>query len=935
MNGMFQKHARCFLYKHYGRFSDAKKSKQAKRAASILIILTMTLSLALTNVITDLPGRVGAIRALAAFESGVEQPQINDESDPENTPEAAAEAAPEAAPEEAGTGAPIGIGIMPLALQLPIDLSAAAIDGTGYTISGTDPDKILTFDSSANDHTYTITQTGASQFSSIIFNSGVAIGDGSAEGVTLDGITFTGNIELKGDADITLLLVKDKINTINGCIIVPETSSTVLASLTINSAEGDESTEGFLEVENDARYNAAIGGGNNQSAGNITIKGGTVYATNLADDATAYGAGIGGGAGGSGGTITISGGEVNVTGYTGTHYGTGAGIGGGGADTMKNAGDGGQITLTGGTVTAVGYDGPNQGYGAGIGGGGGGGSDGGGALRSAGDGGTITIDGCTVTAIGGKGSGISAGAGIGGGGSLLAGYPGDGGIITISDGEVNASGYSGSDKGYGAGIGGGGAYHDMILSITDAGSGGDIAISGGIVNAYDSDGSGICYGAAIGGGGGYWNTGAGGSGGDITISGDAEVTAISYGAGAAVGGGGKDGSSGDGGEGGNITIGDAANVTAISPNGQSSGIGGGSGYADGDGGIGGTIIIKDTSVVFAGGGANGGAGIGGGGKGAGTSEDGVGADITIDPTADVTAYSSGTLPAIHAANDNIIDSGHGGGYFINAIFETGVLPAAATTLEVLPSGDTTILAVLTLPAAYRGFAFTLPAGVAPAAYDSTASHAYNIDAYDLSSELLGAVIRASDDSDQIYSIIGLADYDTDNTMNAGEGWLPVKIGASAPGVKKTTAFPSNFRKMAQNGSVVEAGKPVAYDISFGMPFDISELDNVRIEDMMPGGLCFVSAWLIIGNGGIAPINVTGSITGLNAFGMGTLSYVLEGANLSASAGEKVTLNIVAQIITAPSAGIITNKAKLYYTIEGIETQGGEAESTIISEEKQE
>ena len=734
---------------HPGKLKKSGRSSAAKRLIRVLLVIAMVFSLALTNTLKDQAGGDGKYQALA------EDTIITDI--------------------DAGMNDPLGI--VPAELQLPIDLDTAATNGTGYTISGTAPNKVLTFDISANPHTYTITQTGASQFNSIIFDNGVTIGDGSTMGVTLDGISFTGIIELKGDADITLLLADGKINIINGNIIVPETSPAVIASLTISSASGAGSTDGFLEVENDEPNNAAIGGGNNQSAGNITIKGGAVHATN-SGSATAYGAGIGGGAGGSGGTITISGGAVYATGYTGSSYGTGAGIGGGGADSTKNAGNGGQITLTGGTVTAVGYDGPNQGYGAGIGGGGVGGGIG---LNHAGDGGTITIAGCTVTAIGGKGSGISMGAGIGGGGSLVGAYPGDGGIITISSGKVDASGYSGTDKGYGAGIGGGGVYHMPIGSLTNAGSGGDIAISGGVVNVSGSDGSGIGYGAAIGGGGGYYNSGSGGSGGDITISGDAEVTAISNGAGAAIGGGGKDGSSGDGGEGGNIIIGDTAKVTAISPNGQSTGIGGGSGYANGNGGSGGTIIIKDISVVFASGGANGGAGIGGGGKGTGTGVDGVGSAITIDPTADVTAYSYGTLPAIQATNDNTFNDGLGGGYFVNAIFEVGALPATNNTLIVYLLGSGAVLKTFNLPANYRGFAYTIPAGAGTSAYDSLASRNYKLSVFDSSNTMLGEVARVSDNSTNILSIINLDGYDVYNTAN-NEGWLPVKLLEADPGV---------------------------------------------------------------------------------------------------------------------------------------------------------
>jgi len=82
---------------------------------------------------------------------------------------------------------------------------------------------------------------------------------------------------------------------------------------------------------------AGIGGGYDQSGGNITIEGGTVIATGAGG-----GAGIGGCFSGEGGEITISGGTVTATGGV-----NGAGIGGG------QFGDGGSVYISGGSVRAV------------------------------------------------------------------------------------------------------------------------------------------------------------------------------------------------------------------------------------------------------------------------------------------------------------------------------------------------------------------------------------------------------------------------------------------------------------------------------------------------------------------------------------------------------------------------------------------------------
>ena len=154
--------------------------------------------------------------------------------------------------------------------------------------------------------------------------------------------------------------------------------------------------EGSLTTRGGA-WGAGFGGNNTESAGNITINGGTIIA-----HSSSFGAAIGGGAyGGSGGNITINSGKI-------TTYGNhGAGIGGG------LSGLPGKIIINGGTIIASGS------YGAGI---------GGGYNSSTNIEGSITINGGTITATGRDGAAIGSG-----------GYDGLSCPITINGGMVNAN----------------------------------------------------------------------------------------------------------------------------------------------------------------------------------------------------------------------------------------------------------------------------------------------------------------------------------------------------------------------------------------------------------------------------------------------------------------------------------------------------------------
>lgn len=306
---------------------------------------------------------------------------------------------------------------------------------------------------------------------------------------------------------------------------------------------------------------AGIGGGNNADGSDITITGGTIIA-----NGGFGGAGIGGGSssisgGGNGSDITISGGNVTANGGT-----AGAGIGGGDGDNANGlnkksdstgGGRGSNITISG-KNTIVNAEGGAEA--AGIGGG-----------RS-GDADTIEITDSTVISNGHDSDNGNSGAGIGGGGFGAGGGAG-GGIsnITIKDADVTA----GADAG-GAGIGSGNAsgltiyYPNWKDEHPNEGVASDITISGGRVEASGGDDS-----AGI--GGGYL-----GSGSDITIKDNADVTANGGKWGAGIGG-------GRGGDGSDISISDS-NVSA-------SGGAAGAGIGGGRSGKGENVTISGSSTV--------------------------------------------------------------------------------------------------------------------------------------------------------------------------------------------------------------------------------------------------------------------------------------------------------------------------------------------------
>lgn len=222
--------------------------------------------------------------------------------------------------------------------------------------------------------------------------------------VTLGGVNIdassrgnkTAGIRTTGDGNVTIEL--DGNNSVKSAADAAGLQKNNSGNLTIKD---DNTTAGNLEATG-GRGSAGIGGGNSQSADNITITGGEIIATGGNG-----GAGIGGGRDSgpnSASGILISGGKVTAT---GGDFG-GAGIGGG---NWSSASD---ITITGGEVTAKG--GTN---GAGIGGG----------WNGSGGNLSVSISGDAQVKVQGGDSDYWAGAGAG------IGNGGSGGSLSTANGD--------------------------------------------------------------------------------------------------------------------------------------------------------------------------------------------------------------------------------------------------------------------------------------------------------------------------------------------------------------------------------------------------------------------------------------------------------------------------------------------------------------------
>jgi len=277
---------------------------------------------------------------------------------------------------------------------------------------------------------------------------------------TLGGSPTNSPIQLRSDANVTIVLLDGKTNTFI-CNGTATPKNTIQAGIYVPSGanltiRGQADNTGKL-IATSGSFSPGIGGGVNSNAGNIKIEGGIIIATAKAHSGgnSGNGAGIGGGGGhtsigGNSGNITICGQAV----VTAVSQGNGAGIGGGAGN---SAGNGETIFIRGNAnVTAT-----SNGSGAGI---GGGGASTHSTTNSAGAGGTISISGHSTVDATSKGNG----AGIGGGGVASGANPAGTGnnIIIFEDANVTAT-----SNGNGAGIGGGGALSG------NAGASGSISIN--------------------------------------------------------------------------------------------------------------------------------------------------------------------------------------------------------------------------------------------------------------------------------------------------------------------------------------------------------------------------------------------------------------------------------------------------------------------------
>ena len=265
-----------------------------------------------------------------------------------------------------------------------------------------------------------------------------AEGNGGAAGIGGGYMTNTGTVVIEGDADVNA-----HANRLFGTCGAGVGSGNKGYDVDGTNAKNDITIQGNANVNASSEYaSAGIGGGQSQSAGNITINTtGKVTATGSSSGSINGGAGIGGGAGGYSGTIHIQNGDVTATGGSGA-----AAIGSGGNyRTVKNETEyeRSSVTISGGKVQATATGKYGSGIGSGISGDVksieiSGNADvtatgsayapgiGAGYLGTFGD---IIIDGSTVYAK----SGLYASA-------IGNGYKGDGGTIRIDNSDLEAYG---------------------------------------------------------------------------------------------------------------------------------------------------------------------------------------------------------------------------------------------------------------------------------------------------------------------------------------------------------------------------------------------------------------------------------------------------------------------------------------------------------------
>lgn len=382
-----------------------------------------------------------------------------------------------------------------LALMLVFSLGTSAFAETYYIENGS-------IEVNASGDVQSVSQGGQNytQNSDTIITS-----NGSSTAANPSSNTITINAEAKKTANVTIKDVHIDTSSVTGGVAAISVTGSGNTNIELDGDNSVTSAKNHAGIEK-----------NGSDTGKLTIKDANGTSGSLTATGGRGAAGIGGGYSSEGSHIEITGGEVTAN-VNGESHG-GAGIGGG------NNGKGSDIAISGGKVTATGGNGA-----AGIGGG------------FQGNGENITISGGEVNATGGASveNNYSVGAGIGGGNN------GKGTNISISGGTVTATGGSvagvdiASNKNVAngaAGIGGGGR----------GGSASGVTITGGTVNATGGNGA-----AGIGGGAPRYTSVEPGTCGDVTISGDAKVTATAGGAyivdgetivnaGAPIGGGGSE-----------------------------------------------------------------------------------------------------------------------------------------------------------------------------------------------------------------------------------------------------------------------------------------------------------------------------------------------------------------------------------------------------------
>ncbi|MGL6199071.1 MAG: InlB B-repeat-containing protein [Lachnospiraceae bacterium] len=249
-----------------------------------------------------------------------------------------------------------------------INLSSTVTAQTGYTVSS----NVITFDTSASSHTYTITGSATDTYRIVIptgVTANITLSNCSISHSTYSPILVSGtgilNLTLTGSNTTKMSGEGQTTSSYTAGLCVMRSATLTITSSSTGSLTATAGSQ-YYKWSANANYwyrgGAGIGGGHGMDGGTININGGTVIAKGGGVTTGSFvaggGAGIGGGSGGDGGTVTISGGTVTVTGggiasdYAA--YG-GAGIGGGSVGPGgTDHGAGGTTTISGGIVIATG-----------------------------------------------------------------------------------------------------------------------------------------------------------------------------------------------------------------------------------------------------------------------------------------------------------------------------------------------------------------------------------------------------------------------------------------------------------------------------------------------------------------------------------------------------------------------------------------------------